>query len=100
MMVQQRDPFVSGLAGSIAHLPNARGLQILDLIVALASDKTDELAPLAFARFDGVERIPADDAAKAEIMTHGHTMRLVELIKADPQLLTQIAAGLARSEPR
>lgn len=73
-----------------------QGLELLGHIRALALDQVEQLRPSTTARWDGVEGIPADDAAMAECAVYAGIVQLVDVIISDEALKTAVTARLGK----
>jgi hypothetical protein len=74
----------------------AGGLALLAAIRKLAQDSSAALEPMTRARFDGVERIPADAGAAEEQRIYDAIVRLCDGVETDAVLMLRVTALLDR----
>ena len=67
---------------------------MLNHIRALAQDHIAELEPLTVTRFDGVERMPADQAAIAESETCAAILRLCDFVSSNMDVLPRAVRAI------
>lgn len=87
--------FVSGLERPPLPIAHPRGIEMLGHIRALARDEIDRLDPVCHDRFDGVERLPADEQAIAQRKVYRGILAMVDEVSADIAMARRIAARLA-----
>ncbi len=92
------DAFVSGLperdGGKPASAVSPPGVRELAELLAWARRAADELRPATIERFDGVERIEADQAVIAELQKFTLLIRLLDAGLRDRAFLARCAAIL------
>jgi hypothetical protein len=82
--------FVSGLPGETAQRPASVLAVELGRLRELAEREIAALEPLTKTRFDGAERLPADDRAIADVETYRDALQLVGIIASDRVLMMRL----------
>jgi hypothetical protein len=82
--------FVSGLPGETGQRPASVLAVELGRLRELAERVIAELEPLTKSRFDGAERLPADDQAAADVKTCRDVLELADIIAGDRVLMMRL----------